>query len=226
MKEQRQTGRFLKILGRREVLALAFGAMIGWSWVVLTGTWISSAGVLGSIVAFLVGGAGIALIGLTYAELASAPGVAHRNPMDCARSDPIRGRAPTSKANAQLGAGLRNGVPRRRGSFGNEITKGPTRASLNNPPGTNSWERDPLDSNPVAICRRRAGIVTGNLRRRRSGSYRRSRASIRKLRPRFSSRRSIARSRVGPRFGSSVSKTDSRNTSRSASSIGMPAERA
>jgi amino acid transporter len=72
MKEQRQTGRFLKILGRREVLALAFGAMIGWSWVVLTGTWISSAGVLGSIVAFLVGGAGIALIGLTYAELASA----------------------------------------------------------------------------------------------------------------------------------------------------------
>jgi len=72
MSEQPQTGRFFKVLGRREVLALAFGAMIGWSWVVLTGTWISSAGVLGSIVAFLVGGAGIALIGLTYAELASA----------------------------------------------------------------------------------------------------------------------------------------------------------
>lgn len=72
MQEQRQTGRFLKVLGRREVLALAFGAMIGWSWVVLTGTWISSAGVLGSIVAFLIGGTGIALIGLTYAELASA----------------------------------------------------------------------------------------------------------------------------------------------------------
>jgi amino acid transporter len=72
MREQGQTGRFFKILGRREVLALAFGAMVGWSWVVLTGTWISSAGVLGSIVAFLAGGAGIALIGLTYAELASA----------------------------------------------------------------------------------------------------------------------------------------------------------
>ncbi len=26
-----------KILGRREVLGLAFGAMIGWSWVVLSG---------------------------------------------------------------------------------------------------------------------------------------------------------------------------------------------
>ena len=69
MTEQRQAGRFLKILGRREVLALAFGAMIGWSWVVLTGTWIWSAGVMGSIAAFLVGGAGIALIGSTYAEL-------------------------------------------------------------------------------------------------------------------------------------------------------------
>ena len=72
MREQAQTGRFFKVLGRREVLALAFGAMVGWSWVLLTGTWISSAGVLGSIVAFLVGGAGIAVIGLTYAELASA----------------------------------------------------------------------------------------------------------------------------------------------------------
>jgi len=72
MTQIRQTGRFLKVLGRRDVLALAFGAMIGWSWVVLTGSWITSAGVLGAIVAFLVGGAGIALIGLTYAELASA----------------------------------------------------------------------------------------------------------------------------------------------------------
>ncbi|MBL4582767.1 MAG: APC family permease [Gammaproteobacteria bacterium] len=46
--------------------------MIGWSWVVLSGTWISSAGTLGAIVAFLIGGAAILLIGLTYAELASA----------------------------------------------------------------------------------------------------------------------------------------------------------
>ncbi len=63
---------FLRVLGRREVLALAFGAMIGWSWVVLSGTWITSAGTLGAIVAFMVGGAAILLIGLTYAELASA----------------------------------------------------------------------------------------------------------------------------------------------------------
>ncbi len=63
---------FLRVLGRRDVIALAFGAMIGWSWVVLTGTWISSAGTLGAILAFLIGGGAIAIVGLTYAELASA----------------------------------------------------------------------------------------------------------------------------------------------------------
>ena len=72
MSEEASKTQFLRVLGRREVLALAFGAMIGWSWVVLSGTWISSAGTLGAIVAFLIGGAAILLIGLTYAELASA----------------------------------------------------------------------------------------------------------------------------------------------------------
>ncbi len=54
------------------MLALAFGAMIGWSWVVLSSTWIMSAGTLGAILAFLIGGGAMLLIGLTYAELASA----------------------------------------------------------------------------------------------------------------------------------------------------------
>ena len=63
---------FLRVLGRREVLALAFGAMIGWSWVVLSGTWIFSAGTVGAILAFLFGGLVMLIIGLTYAELASA----------------------------------------------------------------------------------------------------------------------------------------------------------
>jgi amino acid transporter len=67
-----QHGRLIRVLKRREVLALAFGAMIGWSWVALAGAWLRSAGSVGAIVAFLVGGFVIALIGLTYAELASA----------------------------------------------------------------------------------------------------------------------------------------------------------
>ncbi|WP_048307333.1 APC family permease [Halomonas sp. PR-M31] len=61
-----------RVLARKDVLALAFGAMIGWGWIVLTGSWIQSAGSLGAITAFVFGGIAIVLVGLTYAELASA----------------------------------------------------------------------------------------------------------------------------------------------------------
>ncbi|MGP9655585.1 APC family permease [Halomonas sp. AOP35-4E-18] len=63
---------FSRVLARTDVLALAFGAMIGWGWIVLTGGWIQSAGSLGAITAFLLGGTVVVLVGLTYAELASA----------------------------------------------------------------------------------------------------------------------------------------------------------
>lgn len=66
------SGHLARVLARKDVLALAFGAMIGWGWIVLTGSWIQSAGSLGAITAFLVGGIAIVLVGLTYAELASA----------------------------------------------------------------------------------------------------------------------------------------------------------
>jgi len=64
--------KFERVLARKDILALAFGAMIGWGWIVMTGTWIQSAGSLGAITAFVVGGIAILLVGLTYAELASA----------------------------------------------------------------------------------------------------------------------------------------------------------
>jgi amino acid transporter len=59
-------------LGRRDVLALAFGAIIGWSWVLLTGQWVQTAGAIGAIGAFVAGGVAMIFISLTYAELASA----------------------------------------------------------------------------------------------------------------------------------------------------------
>jgi amino acid transporter len=65
-------GHFLRVIRRKEVFALAFGAMIGWSWVALTGNWIAVAGSLGAIIAFLIGGVVVIFVGLTYAELASA----------------------------------------------------------------------------------------------------------------------------------------------------------
>lgn len=62
----------VRALSKREVLVLAVGAMIGWSWVIMTGIWLNSAGTLGTLLAFLVGGIAILLISLTYAELVSA----------------------------------------------------------------------------------------------------------------------------------------------------------
>lgn len=66
------TPRFARVLKSWDVLVLSFGAMIGWSWVMLSGYWVASAGSLGAALAFLIGGGVIALIGLVYAELAAA----------------------------------------------------------------------------------------------------------------------------------------------------------
>lgn len=46
--------------------------MIGWSWVLMTGVWLTSAGTTGTLIAFSIGGFAVCLIGLTYSELASA----------------------------------------------------------------------------------------------------------------------------------------------------------
>lgn len=62
----------LKVLGNWDVLALGFGAMIGFGWVVLTGDWIGSAGTLGAVLAMMAGGVIMGVVGLTYAELTSA----------------------------------------------------------------------------------------------------------------------------------------------------------
>ena len=62
---------FSKSLLSKDVIALACGAMIGWSWVLLTGEWILRAGIAGAALAFIVGSLVVMLIGLTYAELAS-----------------------------------------------------------------------------------------------------------------------------------------------------------
>lgn len=61
-----------KVLGRRDILALAFGTMVGWGWVMLTAGWVTSAGVLGAIVAFLVATVLCLFVGGTYAELTPA----------------------------------------------------------------------------------------------------------------------------------------------------------
>lgn len=63
---------FTRVLGQGDVLAIAFGAMIGFGWIVLTGDFIEGAGSVGAALAFVLGGIVIGFIGLTYAELVAA----------------------------------------------------------------------------------------------------------------------------------------------------------
>jgi len=69
---QNEKSEFNRVLGKWDIFTLAFGAMIGWGWVVLTSEWILQAGVFGAILAFLIGGVVVSLVGLTYAELTAA----------------------------------------------------------------------------------------------------------------------------------------------------------
>ena len=71
MSEQ-ANGELRRVLKGFDVLALGFGAMIGWGWIVLAGGWVLDAGSLGAVSAFFFGGIAMLLIGLIYAELASA----------------------------------------------------------------------------------------------------------------------------------------------------------
>jgi len=63
---------FSKSLSKKDVLALAFGAMIGWGWVVMAGDWIQAAGSFGAMLAFAIGGIMVVFVGLTYSELTCA----------------------------------------------------------------------------------------------------------------------------------------------------------
>ncbi|GBC62905.1 APC family permease [Desulfonema ishimotonii] len=66
------SGQLERVLSKKDIMALAFGAMIGWGWVVLAGDWVMKAGALGAMLAFMMGGVMVVFVGLTYAELTSA----------------------------------------------------------------------------------------------------------------------------------------------------------
>ncbi len=64
--------RFKKVMSSTDILVVAFGAMIGWGWVVSSGKWIQNAGVIGTVIGFVIGGIMIYFVGMTYAELTPA----------------------------------------------------------------------------------------------------------------------------------------------------------
>lgn len=66
---EKSTRKLDKVLNGKDVLVTAFGAMIGWGWVVSTGEWLQRAGSIGTILGFIIGGIMIYFVGLTYSEL-------------------------------------------------------------------------------------------------------------------------------------------------------------
>ncbi|MEO8851444.1 MAG: APC family permease, partial [Allobranchiibius sp.] len=64
--------KFSRVLGQWDVLAIAFGAMIGFGWIVLTGGFLDEAGTGGAALAFIIGGVVMGFVALTYAELVAA----------------------------------------------------------------------------------------------------------------------------------------------------------
>lgn len=61
-----------KTFKTHDVLAMAFGTMIGWGWIMLAGQWANDAGMLGAILAYAVGAVLCIVVGLAYAELTPA----------------------------------------------------------------------------------------------------------------------------------------------------------
>ena len=70
--ENRKASEFNKVLGAWDILVIAFGAMIGWGWVVSSGGWITTGGIIGAALGFVIGGIMVFFVGLTYAELTAA----------------------------------------------------------------------------------------------------------------------------------------------------------
>ena len=50
--ENKKKSEFNKVFSAWDILVIAFGAMIGWGWVVSTGDWIKTGGVIGAILGF------------------------------------------------------------------------------------------------------------------------------------------------------------------------------
>lgn len=68
----KQYSEFEKVLNTGDVFVVAFGAMIGWGWVVSSGQWITNGGILGTVIGFIIGGLMIYFVGLCYAELTTS----------------------------------------------------------------------------------------------------------------------------------------------------------
>ena len=58
-----------KTLKRKDIWAFAFGAIVGWGWIMLAGGWVETAGTLGAVLALLLGAVMAGIVGIIYAEM-------------------------------------------------------------------------------------------------------------------------------------------------------------
>ena len=61
-----------RALGRTDIIAVGFGTMVGWGWVMLSASWVNNAGFMGAMCAFILGGSIILAVGLIYSEMIAA----------------------------------------------------------------------------------------------------------------------------------------------------------
>ena len=71
-KTSQERAQLIKTLTRGEIWAFAFGSIVGWGWVMLSGGWVSAAGMMGASMAMIIGAVMCAFVGLAYAELTPA----------------------------------------------------------------------------------------------------------------------------------------------------------
>ena len=71
-KENRSASILNRSVGRIDVLALGFGTIIGWIWVMMSGNWIADGGFVGAICAFAICAVVFGMLGSIYGELGSA----------------------------------------------------------------------------------------------------------------------------------------------------------
>lgn len=61
-----------KAFSAKDVFSMAFGTMVGWLWIMLSGVWADASGILGALIAFAVGAIMCIFVGMAYAELTPA----------------------------------------------------------------------------------------------------------------------------------------------------------
>jgi len=66
------TAQLNKQIKYRQLFTIGFGSIIGVGWMIMAGVWISTAGPIGAIIAFLIGAFAISIISFCYGELGSA----------------------------------------------------------------------------------------------------------------------------------------------------------